>query len=124
MSTGQESTGGGVQRQRKQSAGGRKLSPDDVEAILARLQHGETHEVIAMDYPVSRVMVSLIASGKKWAVITRKLQITLPQGGFMVFSWTYDPRRVTEEERQAGQQLINMLRQYSRERRASLETRE
>lgn len=111
-------------RKRRETTEGRKLSLDDVEAIIARLQRGEPPALIARDYPVSRVMISLIASGKKWATITRKLQVALPHAGTMMFSWTYDPRAISQEERQAAQQLIDMLRQYARERSASLETRE
>jgi hypothetical protein len=88
MSTDNGSTQQRARRKRRETNGMRKLSFDDVDAIVARLQRGETPAVIALDYPVSRAMISMIASGKKWATITRRFQVALPDGGTMAFSWT------------------------------------
>lgn len=107
-------------RRRRETTGGHRLSLDDVETIVARLQDGEKPAALARDYPVSRVMISLIASRKKWAVITRKVRIPLGHGGSITLTWNYDPRTISMEERQLVNQLLALLQQYPGERSASL----
>jgi hypothetical protein len=46
-----------------------KLTPDDVEAIMVRIGHGETNRAIAADYPVSDAMISRIRHGKSWRMV-------------------------------------------------------
>jgi hypothetical protein len=43
------------------------LTMGQVNEIRGRLSSGESHTVIAQDYPVSRSLVSQIARGEKWA---------------------------------------------------------
>lgn len=54
---------------RGQNAGGAKLTNEQVVSIRARLELGETHESIARDYPVSRTVITRIASGARWSSV-------------------------------------------------------
>jgi hypothetical protein len=54
--------------------GAHKLTEDDVLEIVLRLDGGETHDEISVDYAVSRNAISDIASGKNWAWLTGRGQ--------------------------------------------------
>jgi hypothetical protein len=43
-----------------------KLSEEDVQVIRQRSAKGELGSVLATEYGVSRAMISLILSGKRW----------------------------------------------------------
>lgn len=49
-----------------------KLNPDDVRAIRARLDAGETQKDIARDYPVHRVTIGVLARGRTWKSVLGK----------------------------------------------------
>lgn len=54
---------------RGERAGGAKLTNAQAREIKMRLAQGERHTAIALDYPVSRTVVTRIANGTRWAHI-------------------------------------------------------
>jgi hypothetical protein len=98
-----------IQRQPRASRHGRKLTPDDVEAILHRLKE-ETPAVIANDYGISRIMVHGIQTGQKWKHLARK-QLVPFQGGFIEFALIYDPRQIPDTTLKQVKALLRHIEQ-------------
>jgi hypothetical protein len=97
------------EHQPRASRHGRKLTLDDVEAILHRLKE-EAPEAIAKDYGISRIMVYYIETGQKWKRLTRK-QFVPFEGGSMEVSITYDPRQVKEETLKRVKSVLDQAEQ-------------
>jgi len=89
---------------------GRKITPDDVETILHRLDSNEKPGIIAGDYGISRVMVWYIQTGEKWKLITKK-EHTPFEGGFMEITVTYNPRIVSAQKLEEVNKLIEKAKE-------------
>jgi hypothetical protein len=98
-----------IQRQRRRSRHGRKLSVDDVEEILRRLEF-ETLRAIAKDYGVSHVLIHDIRTGDKWKILTRKKLVPFP-GGYIEVNLTYDPRITTPLTLEQAKAVLQQIEQ-------------
>jgi uncharacterized protein (DUF433 family) len=57
---------------------GTKLTPEDIQTILRRLQAGEKPGKVALDYGVSRQAVANIQKGRAWKEVPRP-EVTPPR---------------------------------------------
>lgn len=86
-----------------------KLSDGDVSAIRQRLEVGESPKALAIEYGVSRPLISMIKNGRKRS---RAHRVSLRSGGEIIFTSSVDIFSLSESDQQFLNKLLRCIHEY------------
>lgn len=87
-----------------------KITPDQVQEIVHKLQSGQTPPQIANQYNISPAAIYQIRRGKAWQMLRKEEKIIDREDLIVSISVAYDPRSITRETMAELDDLLARLR--------------